>query len=145
MTRRLEATRLNNPSSVDRPDARMEHAETNGVFAASRRGLTSVDKAAVRPEHADGLQDIDRAGFSRSEGAGNGKSIDDMLNDFVTPSLTEPAILRRSVSILQRCISDVVPRLEGGDQLRELATSLMQDEIERHNELLGRMREGYES
>jgi hypothetical protein len=36
----------------------------------------------------------------------------------------------------------MVPDLEGGEQLRTLAVTLMEEEIERHRNLVGRMQEG---
>lgn len=71
-------------------------------------------------------------------------SVDDLLAEFVAPQALEPAILSRSVSILQHCITDLVPDLDGGDQLHDLAKALMEEEIERQRDLLDRMQEGFE-
>ena len=69
-------------------------------------------------------------------------SLDEVLLDFVMPVGAEPGILRRCVPILQRFVADLVPDLEGGEQLRTLAVTLMEEEIERHRNLVGRMQEG---
>lgn len=141
MTRRLEGTRLGT-ASVDTSGVRIQHAETPELESVSRKRPLRVNKPPTSPSHADSLQASER---SFRPDAGNGRSLDEALLDFVMPRVTEPAILKRSASILQACISELVPHLNGGTQLRELATSLMTDEIERHRELLGRMREGAET
>lgn len=144
MTRRLEGSRLGAPPP-DTSGARIQHTGSSGVSSISRRRLTEVAKPAERPSQSDGVQTAEQSILLRSQAARERESIDEMLMDFITPNIPEPAILRRSVSILQNCISDLIPRLSGGEQLRDLATSLMSDEIDRRHEFLGRMREGLET
>jgi hypothetical protein len=115
--------------------------------AINRRRLNGIGKTANRSQEASAASQSDRpegADFQYSSDA-TGKSLDDALIDFVMPRIPEPAILRRSVFILQNCITDLVPSLEGGEQLKSLARTLMEDEIERHRELLGRLQGGIET
>ncbi|MFD2052130.1 hypothetical protein ACFSQT_31315 [Mesorhizobium calcicola] len=108
--------------------------------------MNGADKAANRAQgtkSATGTEKPDTAEFQPSAGAA-GESLDEILSNFVMPGIPEPAILRRSVPILQHFITNLVPDLEGGEQLKTLARTLMEDEIERHRDLLGRMQEGIE-
>ncbi|WP_320251569.1 hypothetical protein [Mesorhizobium vachelliae] len=112
----------------------------------SRRRMNGVDKT---PKGAQGTKSAAAAGepetaeFQASRYAA-GESLDEILSNFVMPTIWEPAILRRSVPILEHFIANLVPDLEGGEQLKTLARTLIEDEIERHRDLLGRMQEGIE-
>jgi hypothetical protein len=146
MNRRLEGPRLD-AGRVDTSGREAQHAEGMRGQAINRRRLNGVDKAAGRTQEANAASQSDRpqtADFHYASGA-SGKSLDDALIDFVMPRIPEPAILRRSVSILQHCVTQLVPGLEGGEQLKSLAKTLMQDEIERHRELLDRLQGGIET
>lgn len=146
MSRRLEGPRFD-AGRVDTSGREAQQAEGVRGQAINRRRLNGVNKAAARAREADAPSSSDRAAsadFQSSSGAA-GKSLDDALIDFVMPRIPEPAILRRSVSILQHCVTHLVPDLEGGEQLKSLARTLMQDEIERHRELLGRLQGGIET
>ncbi len=138
MTRRLESVRLDTASELQRADSIAPGQAVN------RRRLRGIDKVAPRTREAAPASAADHAetfGFESAGGA-TGKSLDDILLEFVMPLIPDPAILRRSVPILQHLIADLVPGLEGGEQLKSLATTLIKDEIERHRELLGRLRGG---
>src|SRR5215831_3158002 len=58
-------------------------------------------------------------------------SLRDDIVDFVMPRISEPAILRheRSVPLLEFLVSDLLPELEEGSELRARATTLISDEI----------------
>ena len=88
---------------------------------------------------ASGAEGLETETFAGPSAGASGKSLDEILAEFVMPEIPEPAILRRSVPILHHFITEVVPDLDGGEPLRALAKSLMEDEIERHRELLGRL------
>ncbi|MCG7503600.1 hypothetical protein [Mesorhizobium retamae] len=91
---------------------------------------------------ASGAEGLETETFAGPSAGASGKSLDEILAEFVMPEIPEPAILRRSVPILHHFITEVVPDLDGGEPLRALAKSLMEDEIERHRELLGRLQGG---
>ncbi|WP_246676275.1 MULTISPECIES: hypothetical protein [unclassified Mesorhizobium] len=145
MSRRLEGPRLDS--------ARMETAgrdvhQAEGVRGQtiSRRRMNGADKAAkgaAGTKSAAAAERPERAEFQAS-GEAAGESLDEILSNFVMPAIPEPAILRRSVPILQHFIANLVPDLEGGEQLKTLARTLIEDEIERHRDLLGRLQEGIE-
>lgn len=142
MTRRLEAYRPGQ-TQADPARGRVDESEQARIQALSRRAAPESSKPGERPQragHAEDLQSTPKDAASSVAG-----QIDTLLADFVTPPIPDPTVLRRSISIMQNCISDVVPRLGGGAQLQELAASLMTDEIERRLEFLGRTREGLES
>lgn len=146
MTRRVEGSGLD-AARVDTSGREAQQAEGFRGQAINRRRLNGVDKAAGRTREANATSRSDRPetpDFQSSSGS-TGKSIDDALIDFVMPRIPEPAILRRSVSILQHCVTELVPGLEGGDQLKSLARTLIKDEIERHRELLSRLQGGIET
>lgn len=109
--------------------------------------MNGVDKAASRAQgttSAAGTEKPGTAKFQSSRGMA-GESLDEALINFVMPAIPEPAILRRSVAILQHLVAHLVPDLEGGEQLKTLARTLMEDEIERHRDLLARIQEGIET
>jgi hypothetical protein len=116
--------------------------------AIGRRRLHGVDKARTgRKNDTDSASRADETDAAQLLlPTGNpGSSLDEILLDFVMPRMADPTVLRRSVSILQACISRLVPDLDGGQQLKSMAVTLIADEIERHRELLNRMQEGVES
>lgn len=146
MNRRLEGPRFDT-ARLDSGGREVRQAEGVRGQAINRRRMNGVDKAASRTQgtkSADGAQKAETAEFHPSQGKA-GKSLDEILTEFVMPSIPEPAILRRSVPILQHFVTHLVPDLEGGEQLKTLAKTLMEDEIERHRDLLGRMQEGIET
>lgn len=55
----------------------------------------------------------------------------ELLFDVVEPGIIEPAVLLRSVSILRNCDLNLVPTLDGGDQLQGFAHAMIREEIAR--------------
>ncbi|TSE02886.1 hypothetical protein C1D09_027995 [Mesorhizobium intechi] len=112
----------------------------------SRRRMNGADKTAKGAQGTKSVAAAERPETAEFQAARDaaGESLDEILSNFVMPAIWEPAILRRSVPILQHFIADLVPELEGGEQLKTLARTLIEDEIERHRDLLGRMQEGIE-
>ncbi|SIT55737.1 conserved hypothetical protein [Mesorhizobium prunaredense] len=143
MNRRLEGPRFDT-ARIDTTGREVRQAEGVHGQAINRRRMNGVDKAASRAQgtrSAAGTQKPGTAEFQSSRGTA-GESLDEALINFVMPAIPEPAILRRSVPILQHFVAHLVPGLEGGEQLKTLARTLMEDEIERHRDLLGRIQEG---
>jgi hypothetical protein len=143
MTRRLEGPGLGatNPGTSS---ARQVIAG-RGV-AVARRRLDEVIRAQGRSQETNEATCSDFPGSDAFRpSTANGKSLDEMFLDFVMPSISDPAILQRSVPILQHCVEHLIPGLKGGEQLRSLAKTLMQDEIERHRNLIGRLHGGIET
>ena len=66
------------------------------------------------------------------------------LADFITPRLTQPAILQggRSLAILEHLVTSVIPSLQESHLLRSLATAAIAAEISRRRELLDRLHQG---
>jgi hypothetical protein len=66
------------------------------------------------------------------------------IADFVEPRITDPALLQsgRSLSILERLASHIIPALDESEELRSLAGAIISDEIERHRELAARLHGG---
>ncbi|PBB24203.1 hypothetical protein [Mesorhizobium sp. WSM4304] len=112
----------------------------------SRRRMNGADKAAKGAPGTKSAAAAERPETAEFQASGEaaGESLDEILSNFVMPAIPEWAILRRSVPILQHFIANLVPDLEGGEQLKTLARTLIEDEIERHRDLLGRMQEGIE-
>ncbi|MER9253825.1 hypothetical protein NKI59_18730 [Mesorhizobium sp. M0598] len=147
MNRRLEAARFDT-ARIDTAGREARQAESVRGQAISRRRTNGVGKKAANgtqgARSAAGAEGPETAEFQASQGAA-GESLDEILANFVMPNIPEPAILRRSVPILQDLVTHLVPSLEGGEQLKTLAKTLMEDEIECHRDLLGRMQEGSNS
>jgi hypothetical protein len=139
MTRRLDAIRFDASNlGTSGQDANVKGLQGRTV---DRRRLNGVELRPNRAGKADGSDRTDPAGKPAPEAfeTDAGRSLDEDLIEFVMPKVAGPAILRRSVSILRYCIADLVPGLDGGDQLRDLAQSLMEEEIERHRDLWERL------
>jgi hypothetical protein len=68
-------------------------------------------------------------------------SLDAYMESFIMPNLSDPGILQasRSIPILERILSDLLPKLEGAAELHTLAAGVIEDEIARRRELIGRM------
>jgi hypothetical protein len=66
------------------------------------------------------------------------------IADFVAPIVADPALFQggRSLSILERLASDIIPYLDESEELRSLAGDIIADEIERHRELATRLQSG---
>lgn len=146
MSRRVEGSRLDT-GRVDTSGHEAQQAEGLGQKAINRRRLNGIDKASGHTRETGAAAQSNRPETADFQSSSNpaGQSVDDALIDFVMPRIPEPAILRRSVSILQHCVTELVPDLDGGDQLKNLAKTLIDDEIERHRELLGRLQGGIET
>jgi hypothetical protein len=137
MSRRLEGPRLDT-ARADGRDVRQ--AESVRGQSIGRRRMNDAERAR-QAASAGAAEDPQVPEFQPARNAAD-LSLDEVLLDFVMPVGAEPGILRRCVPILQRFVVDLVPDLEGGEQLRTLAVTLMEEEIERHRNLVGRMQEG---
>jgi len=134
--------RVDGPRFDARPESIGRDADASPAQPIERRRLNGINRSKAKGANsATGAEGLETEAFN-GPSAGAGKSLDEILAEFVMPEIPEPAILRRSVPILHHFITEVVPNLEGGEPLRALARTLMEDEIERHRELLGRLQEG---
>jgi hypothetical protein len=144
MTRRLDALHFD-ASRLDTSGQDTSKVKASQGQTINRRKLDGVDFQAGRSRRSEKAWHSREAEAAAPDPSPLGtQSPDDVLVDFVMPRITTPAVLRRSVSILQYCVSDLVPNLEGGAQLRSLAENLMEEEIERHRDLLERLQKGNE-
>ena len=64
-----------------------------------------------------------------------------LVADFVEPRTPDPTpfLGGRSLSILERLASEILPNLDESEELRALAGDIIADEIDRHRELLMRL------
>ncbi|MBS3647177.1 hypothetical protein KEU06_00870 [Pseudaminobacter sp. 19-2017] len=136
MSRRIEGSRLD----VSSVDAVSPHARTGAPRGqqVERRRFDAVEQ---KTNHAGGSREAwgIESGALLFEPGPSGTSINDVLVQYVRPRVPDPAILRRATSILEDCISELLPRLGGGEQLRSMAETLMRDEIDRHLEILEKL------
>jgi uncharacterized protein involved in type VI secretion and phage assembly len=139
MSRRIEGSRLD-ASNVD---AVSPHARTGAVRGqqVERRRLSAIEQRADQASGSRETQGLDNGAFLFETGP-SGASINDVLVQYVRPRVPDPAILRRATSILEDCITDLLPRLGGGEQLRSMADALMRDELDRHLEILKKLHGG---
>lgn len=95
--------------------------------------------AEVAPEDFEAV--IAAAG---QRAAGAARSPRRYLADFVMPKMSDPSVLQsgRSLSILERLATSILPNLEDGEELRALAGALIADEIARQRDLLTRLHNG---
>lgn len=64
--------------------------------------------------------------------------------DFIEPKLSDPTRFQggRSLAVLERLASGIIPGLDESEELRSLAGDIIADEIERHRELSMRIHSG---
>ncbi|WP_048647061.1 hypothetical protein [Nitratireductor soli] len=148
MTPRLDALRIDTSrldGNAGREAPSVEGTRRRNVDRPRLNGLERPSaRAGKAPDGATETQTRDADGSPFITGLG-AISLDDALEDFVVPDIPDPTIIRRSLSILQHCVEHLVPDLDGGEQLHDLATALLEDEIELHKELLRLMQEGANS
>jgi hypothetical protein len=101
-----------------------------------------VDSAGRRTAGAP--DDLDFAALIESTGRRTaGATIlspGEYIADFIRPRISNRALFqgRRSLSILERLASDIIPNLDENAELRSLAGAVIADEIDRHRELATR-------
>jgi hypothetical protein len=139
MSRRIEGSRLD----ASKVDAVSPHARTGAVRSqqVERRPLSAIEQKTDQASEAWETQGLENAAFLFEAGP-SGASINEVLVQYVRPRVPDPAILRRATSILEDCITDLLPRLGGGAQLRSMAEALMRDELDRHLEILKKLHGG---
>ena len=71
-------------------------------------------------------------------------SLREAIAEFVMPRISNPALLHgaRATLVLERLVSEVLPALEGSEELRALASTVLVDEVGRHRELATRIHAG---
>jgi hypothetical protein len=145
MTSRLDALRFDASrlGSAGRDSPAVEALRRQGIERRRLDGVEPQTGRAGRTKAADrsGIPDF-QSEAPPSSSTARRQSLEETLAAFVTPQDVEPAILRRSIPILQDCLANLIPKLEGGEPLRKLAASLMEEEIGRHRSLRDRLREG---
>lgn len=138
MIQRLDALRTDTSKLDTTAGREAQPVEGTRRRIIDRPRLNGLEKASARAGKADGANEpakFDPGSSTALVGPGS-LSLDEALEDFVMPGIPDPTIIRRSVSILQHCVDHLVPNLDGGEQLHDLATTLLEEEIERHRELL---------
>ena len=141
MIRRLEGPQLN-PSQVPPSTHGTDANEDSRLPPVVRRQLMGLRKASQRRKNveigtAGGPEEALFPGFGVDAG-GNSGSIDEILDAFVRPRVSDAGVLRRSLPILRHFVEEIIPRMEGGEQFKHIAATLVQDEINKHRELLQR-------
>jgi hypothetical protein len=74
----------------------------------------------------------------------NVSSLRQAIEEFVMPKVTHPGLLHgpRTTLILEQLVSNILPMLRGSDELRELASTVLEDEMGRHQEVASRIHAG---
>ena len=133
-SRRIDGERLD--GVLDRLGQRAARTATD----VERSG---VETSGVKPSSPDMALVIEAvAGWSRSSPTARSPHQD--LIDFVMPRITDATVLQggRAAAILEHLVSDILPHLADGDELRVLASAVITDEIARHRDLLTRLHAG---
>lgn len=138
MTRRVEALRVDT-SGIHSNARAAQNAEVQ------RDETVRIDKVQLKADRTQESQTSDGAELhdpDASSSPDRKRSPDELLADFVAPGIPNGDILERSASILEHFVTELVPTLRGGEELHGMATSLIEEELERHHYLLERMQEG---
>ena len=128
-------------------------------MAAGRVGIERNDAAESAVRTAKAMQSDAAAAGARPESPGyvafeasvndaarrnrlaTPRSPRQLVADFVEPRTPDPTpfLGGRSLSILERLASEILPNLDESEELRALAGDIIADEIDRHRELLMRL------
>ena len=130
--------------------ARIEGEHRDTAFASAAQPTRDV-LAEIKPPETTSIAAPTPAGYrdfetlidiaGRRPSAAAIRSPHQWIADFVMPRISDPALFQgsRSISILERLASDILPNLDESEELRSLAGAVIADEIERHRELLARL------
>ncbi|WP_295806564.1 hypothetical protein [uncultured Nitratireductor sp.] len=143
MTRRIEALRIDT-SSIHSNARSTQNSEAQRGDAARREQIDKVGLQANRTQESHTSQGANFQDLAPSAPPDRKRSPDELLADFVAPETPNVEVLERSVPILEHFVTEMVPELRGGKELHEMATTLLAEEIERHQYLLRRMQGGVE-
>ncbi|WP_274425122.1 hypothetical protein [Chelativorans sp. YIM 93263] len=143
MTRRIEALRVDT-SSIHSNARSAQNPEVQRDEAVRRQQIDKVRLQADRAQESQTPGGAELQDPARSASPDRKRSPDELLADFVAPGIPDGDILQRSASILEQFVTELVPELRGGEELHKMATTLIEEEIERHQYLLERMQEGVE-
>jgi queuine/archaeosine tRNA-ribosyltransferase len=130
---------------------RVEGDHRNSAVANTTQPL--APQPVVQVKQSAAVADAAPAGYLDFDGLVDGaqrtsdapqRSPRQWIADFVEPRMADPVLLQsgRSLSILERLASDIIPALDEGEELRSLAGAIISDEIERHRELAARLHGG---
>lgn len=142
MIKRIDALRLD-PARVHSAGNEAQNVEMPGADRIRSQQVDSIQFRTDRVQGAGTPEQSATEGLQEQPSRHRTHSPDEILAAFVAPDVPDQAIFRRSVSILQHCITDVVPNLDR-EELREGVKNLLEEEIERHQALFERMQGGFE-
>lgn len=130
--RKIESDRL--AEAIDAFHQRVSEQAAPTVVEAAELAAPSVADA-----FATGAPAVDH----RAAATGT-RSLRQAIDEFVAPKITNPALLHgaRTTFILEQLVGDILPTLEGSEELHALASTLLEDEIGRHRELTTRIYAG---
>jgi len=142
-SRRIEPQRLDVILETLKPPAQETPSD------ARRTDVRGTDLHGAEVRGSDGPQSADfEALLQLAAGKQPGRPAPRLLReemiDFVIPRIGDPAILRgdHSISILEYLVSCVLPTLPGSEEVRAVASAVINDEIGRHRELISRVHRG---
>jgi hypothetical protein len=135
MTRRIE-NELGNMAAIV---ARSTLAEVAEVLPPDVANISAPESVSY-PDFEALIEEI----ASRRKSTRAPRSPQQIVADFIEPRISDPAAFRgsRSLSILERLASEIIPALEESEELRSLAGAVITEEIERHRELGRRRQDG---
>jgi hypothetical protein len=134
MTRRIESE-LDNMAAIVARSTLAEIAEVKPPDTANISGLESVGYA----DFGELIEEI----ATRRKSTRAPRSPQQIVADFIEPRISDPAAFRgsRSLSILERLASVIIPALNESEEFRSLAGAVITEEIERHRELARRLQD----
>jgi len=121
--------------------ARIAQPTRNALAEINKPSQTTPAPPPQPASHKDFEALLDTAGQRASATI---RSPRQWVADFVMPRISDPTLFQgsRSVWILERLASDILPTLDESEELRSLAGVVIADEIERHRALLARLHGG---
>lgn len=103
--------------------------------------VENAEKAAetADPEKAEEFALLLRIKGPRMRSGQQQSMLSDLL-DFVMPTVSDPSIFhtQRCIRLLQHVVSEIIPNLDESEELRSLATVMLNEEIERQRDLQNR-------
>jgi hypothetical protein len=134
MTRRIESELANMTAIV----ARSTPAEIAEVKPPDTANISAPESVSY-PDFGALIEEI----ANRRKSTRAPRSPQQIVADFIEPRISDPAAFRgsRSLSILERLASEIIPALDESEELRSLAGAVIKEEIERHRELARRLQD----
>jgi hypothetical protein len=127
------------PSEAKRSENKSDARSSETRPAGAPSEITEADAAAAVYLEFEDL--IEEAGKRKAK---KPRSPRRCVADFVEPRIPDPTVFQggRSLEMLERLAAEIIPGLDESEELRNLASAIIADEIKRYIDLANRLLQG---